>query len=72
MGLPIVPYITAFKSVYFMGRRLFGVKLINCFHRDYGDRVNFGFGILQINTRHLFFIGNDGVSIFFIPKLNHG
>lgn len=72
MGLPIVPYVTAFRSVRVFGRRLFGVKLINCFYRDYGESVNFGFGLIQINMRHLIFIGNDGVSLFFIPKLNHG
>jgi len=62
-------YVTQGKSVFFMGKRLFFFKLLNWF--DNGPH-NWGYGIFQIGTRHLFFIGSDGVSIFFIPKLRHG
>jgi len=71
MNLPTIPYLTAFKTVRLFGRRLFGVKLVNCFHHDYGDRVNFGFGLLQVESRHLIFVGNDGFSLFFVPALKH-
>lgn len=71
MSLPIIPYITAFKTVRLFGCRLFGLKLLNCFYHNYGDRVNFGFGLLQVNSRHLIFFGNDGFSLFFVPALKH-
>lgn len=72
MRLPTVPYLTAVKTVRLFGRSLFCMKLVNCFYHDYGDRLNFGFGLVQVNHRHLIFYGNDGFSLFFIPKLNHG
>lgn len=64
-----IKYITRGAGVKFNGHYLFFFKLLNWFDNGNG---NWGYGVVQIGMRHLFFVGNDGVSIFFIPKLRHG
>ena len=43
-------------------------SLFNLFNRVSNQGHFWGFGVLQIGSRHLFFIGSEGVSILFIGK----
>lgn len=49
-----------------MGRR---VRLWNAFNRHTNDGDHWwGFGVLQVNRRHLFFVAFSGVSVLFIGQ----
>ncbi len=58
-----IKYITRGAGVVFNGRRLFFFKLLNWFDNENG---NWGYGLFQIGTRHLFFVGDAGEWLFFI------
>lgn len=49
-------------------RTIFGAnfKWFNCFNRVNSIFHTWGFGIIQIGRRHLFYVGSNGVSILFI------
>jgi hypothetical protein len=58
------------SSQSYMWRGSF-LKLINLFNRENPDNSDdhwWGFGLLQVNQRHLFYIGHSGISIFWIGK----
>ena len=40
-------------------------KVFNAFFRRSTERTWWGFGVLQMGKRHLFFVGNVGISILF-------
>lgn len=44
------------------------IKLWNAFNRETLDDHYWGYGLLQIGSRHLFFVGHSGVSILFIGE----
>lgn len=45
------------------------VRLWNCFNRHTATGEHYwGFGVLQFNKRHLFYVGFEGVSILFIGE----
>ena len=44
------------------------IKWFNCFDRDSNSGHFWGLGLLQINKRHLFYIGHSGISILFIGR----
>jgi len=61
VGAPI--WVIRFKS-----KRIY-VRLWNLFNRvESGGQHWWGFGVLQINNRHLFYIGYNSVSIAFIGR----
>jgi hypothetical protein len=46
----------------------FGIlwKPLNAFNRESVDGHWWGFGILQIQSRHLFYVGDGGIWLFFV------
>lgn len=51
--------------------KVFGrnVWLWNCFNRKTSDGDHWwGVGLLQVGSRHLFFVGHCGVSVLFVGK----
>ena len=45
------------------------VKLFNCFNRHTDEGEHFwGFGVLQIGSRHLFCVSTSGVSVLFLGR----
>lgn len=50
--------------------KIFGTycKLWNLYNRDSTIGHHWGAGVIQIGHRHLFFVGNAGVSILFVGR----
>lgn len=53
----------------YFGKKHLYFKLFNFFNRHTADGDHWwGLGFLQLNKRHLFYVGHSGVSVLFIGK----
>jgi hypothetical protein len=59
----------SFSLPLFWIRRI-PVRLFTCFNRQSHELSTWGVGVLYINGHHLVYVGDVGVTIFFVRVLN--